>query len=175
MKIVLIGYMGAGKTTLGKALAQQTGLRFYDLDWYIEEKSGTTISQIFKQEGEAAFREKERQALHEVIETEDIVLAVGGGTPCFYDNIDFMNQQACTIYLKATPETLKAHIRMGESKRPLVDGKTDEELIAYIEESLKVREPYYLQARHVVEIATITRQEQIEQYIREIELRVKKR
>lgn len=168
MKIVLIGYMGAGKTTLGKTLAKRMGLRFYDLDWYIEEKSGSTISQIFAQEGEAAFREKERQALHEVIETDNIVLAVGGGTPCFYDNIDFMNQHACTIYLKATPETLKAHIRMGGSKRPLVDGKTDEELIAYIKESLKGREPYYQQAQHVVEIDTITRQEQIDHYVEEL-------
>jgi shikimate kinase len=112
MKVILIGYMGAGKTTLGKALAQEMGLRFFDLDWYIEEQNDTTISEIFAQEGEAGFREKERQALHEVIQKDDIVLAVGGGTPCFYDNIDFMNQQARTIYLKATPETLKAHIRM---------------------------------------------------------------
>jgi len=173
MKVILIGYMGAGKTTLGKALAQEMGLRFFDLDWYIEEQNDTTISEIFAQEGEAGFREKERQALHEVIQKDDIVLAVGGGTPCFYDNIDFMNQQARTIYLKATPETLKAHIRMGGSKRPLVDGKTDEELIAYITESLKKREPYYLQAQHVVEIDTITREEQIEQYVKEIEGRVK--
>ena len=168
MKVVLIGYMGAGKTTLGKALAQEMGLRFFDLDWYIEEQNDTTISEIFAQEGEAGFREKERQALHEVIQKDDIVLAVGGGTPCFYDNIDFMNQQARTIYLKATPETLKAHIRMGGSKRPLVDGKTDEELIAYITESLKKREPYYLQAQHVVEIDTITREEQIDDYVKKI-------
>lgn len=173
MKIILIGYMGAGKTTLGKVLAKQMGLRFCDLDWYIEEKSGTTISQIFKQEGEAIFRKKEQQALHEVIGTDDIVLAVGGGTPCFYDNIDFMNQQAHTVYLKATSETLKAHIKMGGAKRPLVDGKTDEELTRYIEESLKGREPYYLKAQHVLEIDTITQQEQIDQYVKEIELRAK--
>ena len=166
MKVILIGYMGAGKTTIGKALAQQMGLNFCDLDWYIEEQNGTTISQIFAQEGEVAFREKERQALHEVIQQDDIVLAVGGGTPCFYDNIDFMNQQAHTIYLKAMPETLKAHIRMGASKRPLVDGKTDEELTEFITSSLKKREPYYQKATDTVTIKTITRQEQIDQYVK---------
>ena len=173
MKIVLIGYMGAGKTTLGKALAQNMGLQFYDLDWWIEEKAGCTIAQIFAQQGEDAFREMERQALHEVIEKDDIVLSVGGGTPCFFDNIDYMNRQANTVYLNASVETLKAHIRMGGSKRPLVDGKSDEELIEYITASLQKREPYYRQATYQVQIATITREEQIDGYVEEIQRRVK--
>ena len=124
MRVILIGYMGAGKTTFGKALAQQMDMTFCDLDWYIEEQNRTTISQIFKNEGETAFREKEREALHKVMQQDNLILAVGGGTPCFYDNIDFMNQKAHTIYLSATPETLKAHIRMGGSKAPmLISGK----------------------------------------------------
>ena len=173
MKIVLIGYMGAGKTTLGKALAQHMGLQFYDLDWWIEEKAGCTIAQIFAQQGEDAFREMERQALHEVIEKDDIVLSVGGGTPCFFDNIDYMNRQANTVYLNASVETLKAHIRMGGSKRPLVDGKSDGELTEYITASLQKREPYYRQATYQVQIATITREEQIDGYVEEIQRRVK--
>ena len=173
MKIVLIGYMGAGKTTLGKALAQNMGLQFYDLDWWIEEKAGCTIAQIFAQQGEDAFREMERQALHEVIEKDDIVLSVGGGTPCFFDNIDYMNRQANTVYLNASVETLKAHIRMGGSKRPLVDGKSDEELTEYITASLQKREPYYRQATYQVQIATITREEQIDGYVEKIQRRVK--
>ena len=168
VRIVLIGYMGAGKTTLGKALAQSMGLQFYDLDWWIEEKSGCTITQIFAQQGEDAFREIERQALHEVMEKDDIVLSVGGGTPCFFDNIDYMNHQAHTIYLNASVETLKTHIRMGGSKRPLVDGKSDEELTEYITASLQKREIYYRQATFQVQIATITREEQIDNYVKEI-------
>ncbi|MBR3477948.1 MAG: shikimate kinase [Bacteroidaceae bacterium] len=172
MKIALIGYMGAGKTTLGKALARQMGLQFYDLDWWIEEKAGCTIAQIFAQQGEDAFREMERQALHEVMQKDDIVLSVGGGTPCFFDNIDYMNSQANTVYLNASVETLKAHIRMGGSKRPLVDGKSDEELTAYITTSLQKRESYYRQATYQVQIATITREEQIENYVEEIQRRI---
>jgi len=172
MKIALIGYMGAGKTTLGKALAQSMGFQFYDLDWWIEEKVGCTIAEIFAQQGEEAFREIERLALHEVLEKDNVVLSVGGGTPCFFDNIDYMNRNACTVYLNASVETLKAHIRMGGSKRPLVDGKSDEELTDYITTSLEKREPYYRQATYQVQIATITQQEQIDQYVKEIALKV---
>ena len=168
MRVVLIGYMGAGKTTLGKALAQLMGLKFYDLDWWIEEKAGNTITKIFAQQGEDAFREMERQALHEVLEKDNIVLSVGGGTPGFFDNIDYMNHQANTIYLNASVDTLKAHIRMGGSKRPLVDGKNDEELTGYIKASLQKREAFYQQATYQVRIATITREEQIDQYVKEI-------
>lgn len=165
MRVILIGYMGAGKTTFGKALAQQMDMTFCDLDWYIEEQNRTTISQIFKNEGETAFREKEREALHKVMQQDNLILAVGGGTPCFYDNIDFMNQHAHTIYLSATPETLKAHIRMGGSKRPLVDGKTDEELTEFITTSLKKRESYYQKAADTITIPTITRQEEIDECV----------
>ena len=168
MKIVLIGYMGAGKTTLGKALAQHMGFQFYDLDGWIEEKAGCTIAEIFAQQGEDAFREMERQALHEVMEKDDIVLSVGGGTPCFFDNIDYMNHEAKTVYLNASVDTLKAHIRMGGSKRPLVDGKSDEELTEYITASLQKREAFYRQATYQVRIATITREEQIDQYVKKI-------
>ena len=86
-RIFLIGYMGVGKTTLGKALADRTGLSFIDLDLFIEGRYRKTIRQIFEAEGEEAFREIERKALHEVAEFEDIVLSTGGGTPCFFDNM----------------------------------------------------------------------------------------
>ena len=106
------------------------------------------------------------------MQKDDIVLSVGGGTPCFFDNIDYMNSQANTVYLNASVETLKAHIRMGGSKRPLVDGKSDEELTAYITTSLQKRESYYRQATYQVQIATITREEQIENYVEEIQRRI---
>ena len=125
-RIILIGYMGAGKTTLGKALAQELNLQFYDLDWYIEERYHKTIAQIFAERGEYGFREIERNMLHETAEFENIVLSCGGGTPCFFDNMAYMNRQAKTVYLKATPEILTQHLRMSKTERPLLKGKNDE-------------------------------------------------
>ena len=117
-RIFLIGYMGVGKTTLGKALADRTGLSFIDLDLFIEGRYRKTIRQIFEAEGEEAFREIERKALHEVAEFEDIILSTGGGTPCFFDNMTYMNRVGTTVYLKASPEALTRppHLRRGASR-----------------------------------------------------------
>lgn len=144
--------MGAGKTTVGKALARELGLMFYDLDWYIETRMHTTVSEIFHTRGEAAFRDIEREMLHEVAEFEDVIISCGGGTPCHFDNMEYMNAQGDTVYLKAAPEVLRRHLRMGKGKRPLIEGKDDDELITYIRESLAVREPYYSKARHTIDV-----------------------
>ena len=98
-RIFLIGYMGAGKTTLGKAFARAMGLAFVDLDWYIEERFHKTIRQIFSERGEDGFRELEKRMLHEAGDFEDVVISVGGGTPCFFDNMDYMNQTGETVFL----------------------------------------------------------------------------
>ena len=103
-RIILIGYMGAGKTTVGKALAKALGLPFYDLDWYIETRMRRTVKQIFDESGEEGFRRIEHNMLHEVAEFENVVVSCGGGTPCFYDNIDYMNAQAQVVYLKAAAQ-----------------------------------------------------------------------
>lgn len=172
--IILVGYMGAGKTTLGKALATSMGREFHDLDWLIEEQTGMTIPQIFAKQGEDGFRQIERQTLMNAVGRNGMVLAVGGGTPCFFDNIDVMNSHARTVYLQASPETLMAHIRMGSSKRPLVDGKTDSELLDYIEHSLKAREPFYNRTNYKVAIGTITDNKQIDEYVDKIKDILKK-
>ena len=143
----MIGYMGAGKTTLGKILARSLNLEFIDLDWYIENRFRQSVSQLFATRGEEGFRKIEQNMLHEVAEFEDVVISAGGGTPCFFDNMEYMNQQGVTVYLKATPETLRTHLRMGKQKRPLSAQKNDEELDAFIRESLDKRESYYNQAR----------------------------
>ena len=114
-RIFLIGYMGAGKTTLGKAFARAMGLTFVDLDWYIEERFHKTVGQIFAERGEEGFRELEKRMLHEAAEFEDVVISTGGGTPCFLDNMEYMNRQGMTLYLKASPEVLAAHLRMGRT------------------------------------------------------------
>lgn len=147
--------MGAGKTTLGKMLARELKLDFIDLDWYIENRFHQTVSQLFATRGEEGFRQIERNMLHEVAEFEDVVISAGGGTPCFFDNMEYMNAQGLTIYLKASPETLRAHLRMGKQKRPLIAQKNDEELDAFIRDSLDKREPYYNQARQILDIGLL--------------------
>ena len=97
--IVLIGYMGSGKTTVGRQLALALGRTFYDLDWYIEMRYHRSVAQLFAERGEDGFRELERNMLHEAAEFEDIVLSCGGGTPCFFDNMEYMNQAGETVFL----------------------------------------------------------------------------
>lgn len=166
--IVLIGYMGAGKTTLGRALSQSLQVDFIDLDWWIENRFHKKIPDIFAEKGEAAFREVERKMLHEVAEFENIVLSCGGGTPCFGDNMEYMNSVAETVYLRATPKVLQTHLGMGKSIRPLIQGKTPDELHDFIIQSLKEREPYYLQAKHILDINVIRTKEHIQEYVRQI-------
>ncbi len=160
--------MGAGKTTLGRHLARKLQLDFYDLDWYVEHRYRMKIPKIFEERGESGFREIERNMLHEVAEFEDIVLSCGGGTPCFFDNMDYMNSQAETFYLKAEPAVLKAHLLMGKSVRPLIQGKTPDQLLDFINTSLAQREAYYNQARHIININVIHTEEQIDEYVRQI-------
>ena len=151
-RIILIGYMGAGKTTVGKALAKELRMPFYDLDWYIESRMHKTVKAIFEERGEAGFRKIEHNMLHEVAEFEDIIISCGGGTPCFFDNIDYMNRQGETVYLKATPEVLYGHLKMGKTIRPLLLNKTADEVQVFIREQLAQREPYYSKAKHVLDV-----------------------
>ena len=136
-RIILIGYMGAGKTTIGKALSKELGIIFYDLDWYIENRMRKTVSQIFAERGEEGFRKIEYNMLHEVAEFEDVIISCGGGTPCFFDNMDYLNQQGQVVYLKAEPEVLYKHLLMAKVERPLIKGKSPEELQQFIAEQLK--------------------------------------
>ena len=160
-RIILIGYMGSGKTTVGKALSKETGMMFYDLDWYIESRMRKTVSQIFAEKGEEGFRKIEYNMLHEVAEFEDVIISCGGGTPCFFDNMDYLNQQGDVIYLKATPETLYKHLLMAKVERPLLKDKTPEELIAYITEHLKEREPFYEKAHHTLDVNVLDNYDKI--------------
>ena len=151
-RIILIGYMGAGKTTVGKALAAELGLRFYDLDWYIESRMRKTVAQLFAELGEEGFRRIERNMLHEVAEFEGVLISCGGGTPCFYDNMQYINQQGLTLYLKASPEVLYKHLKMGKSVRPLLLNKTPEEVQRFISEQLKAREQFYTRAQFTLDV-----------------------
>jgi shikimate kinase len=160
-RIILIGYMGSGKTTIGRALSKETGMMFYDLDWYIENRMRKTIAQIFAERGEEGFRKTEHNMLHEVAEFEDVIISCGGGTPCFFDNMDYLNQQGDVVWLKATPEVLYRHLLMGKGERPLLKGKTPEELIDYITRHLAEREPFYSQARHILDVSLMDSNDKI--------------
>ena len=160
-RIILIGYMGAGKTTVGKALAKELRMPFYDLDWYIESRMHKTVKAIFDERGEAGFRKIEHNMLHEVAEFEDIIISCGGGTPCFFDNIDYMNRQGETVYLKAMPEVLYGHLKMGKTIRPLLLNKTADEVQVFIREQLAQREPYYSKAKYVLDVNLLDDYEKI--------------
>jgi len=167
-RIILIGYMGAGKTTVGKALARELGLPFYDLDWYIESRRHKTVQQLFAEQGEEAFRKIEKALLHELAEFEDVVISCGGGTPCFFDNIDYMNQQGQVVYLKATPEVLYRHLSMARVERPLLKGKSSEELMAHITAQLAQREPFYSKARYKLDVSLLDNYEKIQTTISQL-------
>lgn len=147
-RIFLIGYMGAGKTTLGKAFARATGLSFVDLDWYIEERMHQSVRELFTERGEAGFRELERKMLHEAGEFENVVVSAGGGTPCFFDNLDYMNRAGETVFLDASIEVLFRRLKVAKRQRPLLAEKTDDELRRFIIEALAQRRPFYEQAKH---------------------------
>ncbi len=165
---ILIGYMCVGKTTIGRELAKQTGRMFYDLDWYIEERFRKKIPLIFEEEGEERFRDMERRMLHEVAEFEDIVLSCGGGTPCFFDNMEYMNSVAHTFYLRATAETLQTHIRMSRGRRPLLEGKSPEELDQFIKQQLAERSLFYEQAQHIIDVDVLSNEEKVEAIVAKI-------
>lgn len=145
-RIFLIGYMGAGKTTVGKDLAKLMGLSFIDLDCYIEGRYHKTVGQIFAEKGEEAFRDIERRMLHEVAMFENVLISTGGGAPCFFDNMEFMNEMGTTVYLKVSVEELAKRLEVCKSTRPVLKGRSGDELVAFIAESLKKRTPHYMQA-----------------------------
>lgn len=162
LRIILIGYMGSGKTTIGRALSKELNIPFYDLDWYIESRMRKTVKQIFDEKGENGFRKIEQSMLHEVAEFENVILSCGGGTPCFFDNMDYMNAQGETVYLKATPDVLYGHLKMGKSVRPLLLDKTPEEVSLFVRKQLQEREPFYTKAKHTLDVSLMDNYEKIQ-------------
>jgi shikimate kinase len=140
--------MGSGKTTLGQKLAKHAGLQFIDMDHYIEKRNCKTVPQLFATEGEAGFRQKEQKALHEISEINNVVIATGGGAPCFFDNMDVMNRTGKTLYLDIDPEILAERLMKSKTDRPLIKGKTCTELVSFIDDTLKEREAYYSRAQY---------------------------
>lgn len=144
--IFLIGFMGSGKSTLGRLVSQATGIDFIDLDNYIESRFSKSISDIFAERGEAGFRDIERRMLHEVADMENVLVACGGGTPCFFDNMDVMNEKGTTVWLSASDVVLHSRLMRGRHKRPLIASLDAEGLTRFIAEALEKRNPFYSKA-----------------------------
>lgn len=148
--LVLVGFMGAGKSTLGQELADTLQIQFVDSDQGIEMQQGKSISDLFDQLGEKRFRELEANFIREMDTTKKMVIAVGGGLPIFHENMDYLNAHGTTIYLKHETNELYQRLINDRLKRPLLAQLSEQELFAYIEENKPMRAPYYNQAKHVL-------------------------
>lgn len=161
MRIYLIGYMGSGKTSLGRIVAKRLGLSFVDIDHVIESKHCQSVAQLFAQKGEKAFRNIEQHVLHEVSAYENVLIATGGGTPCFFDNMSYMKQTGTTLYLDLTPKELTERLlQTNLQRRPLIADLSPIELETYIEKNLSSRRPFYQQA--TLSVGNGTDQEMVE-------------
>jgi len=153
MKIFMIGMPGSGKTFLGEELSILLDLPYFDLDDGIERESGISISEMFSTRGEKYFRTIESKLLRSIPGmTEHFVLSTGGGTPCFFDNMNFMNEEGKTVFLNVPVKTLyKRLIKSGQNERPLLRDRPEEDLLAYLEEQFELRINFYLKAGLVLE------------------------
>ena len=147
MRLYLIGYMYSGKTTIGHKLAVQMGYRWLDLDQMLETTFHTTIPIFFKRYGEDAFRKIEQKLLHSTADLDDVVISTGGGTPCYFDNIQWMNLHGKTIYFDVSVDTLLRRAAQSKKPRPILTGMTDDERSQFIQQQLDQRLPLYQKAQ----------------------------
>lgn len=159
--------MGCGKSTMGRAVSQLTGFSFIDLDNYIEGRYRLSVKEIFAERGEAGFRDVERRMLQEVADFEDVIVACGGGTPCFFDNMEYMNDRGTTVFLNTPIERLHSRLMRGRYKRPLIADKNDEELMVFIKEALAKRMEHYKKAQIEFSSERLENKSEIENTARE--------
>ncbi len=158
MLIFLIGYMGCGKSTIGRKLNQQLGWRVVDTDKIIEQNEGCTIAQIFESKGEEYFREAERGVVESLSqESEDCIVSTGGGLPIWGDNMSMLNNVGVTVYINRTAENIASRLSAnGRYKRPKLRGLNDEELVAFMSENISQREATYKQAKLVIDAVPLS-------------------
>jgi shikimate kinase len=148
MRYFLLGFMGSGKTFWANEWGNSFGIPVFDLDATIEASEHKSISDLFKEKGEDAFRKMEKKILHSFFAKDNFILSCGGGTPCFYDNIKQMNKNGVTIYLKSTPQQLASRLKTEKDSRPLIKDVPDEMLEQFISQKLSNREPWYNMAMY---------------------------
>lgn len=150
-RIFLIGFMGTGKTTMGSRLARKIGYEFVDMDQIIEETARMTIPEIFSEHGEEIFRKWEHNILQELCQRENVVIATGGGAPCHGEMMSIMNNNGITVYINLSPPALKDRLMKSKTKRPLISGKSEQELLEFIKSKLEEREVFYMQATFIID------------------------
>jgi shikimate kinase len=165
MKIFLIGFMGSGKTHWGRLLSEKLGIRFFDLDEQVVEQAGKPITEIFAVDGEEQFRMMEKDILHIITESHDsFVMACGGGSPCYFNNIEYMNQAGTSVWINTPLNTIFSRLIAEKDKRPLIKSLPDDQLKNFISKKFADRKIYYEQADVVVDDEPL----QIEQLIQKI-------
>ncbi|MFC0877796.1 shikimate kinase [Saccharicrinis sp. FJH2] len=150
IRVYLIGFMASGKSYLSRVLSAEMKLPLIDMDKYIEEKNFMSVPEIFSTYGEDEFRKREQKALEELSNIEDVIIATGGGAPCFFNNMDVMNETGATLYIKVPEEVIVERLINSKHKRPLADGKSRGELIDFVSHKIAEREPYYSQAKAII-------------------------
>ena len=162
--LFLVGYMGCGKSTLGRKLARRLGVDFVDTDALVEEREGASVADVFRYEGEERFRQAERRVLDEVIAGNPfVVVSTGGGLPTWSDNMARMNDAGHTVYLRRSAEQIARRLSpYGRRKRPRLQGLNDEELVAFMERDMAAREPFYAQATLIVDCDWLSDEEVVE-------------
>lgn len=157
MRVFLIGFMGCGKTHWGKLLSDKLNLPFFDLDQKIEEHEGKKITEIFEKEGEEYFRLLEKDVLHLITEShESFVMATGGGTPCFYNSIDYLKKQGTVVWINCSTECLTSRLQKVKDQRPLIRHIPDKELKSYIIKKYSGRKIFYQQANVILPEENLT-------------------
>ncbi|RYY62074.1 MAG: shikimate kinase [Chitinophagaceae bacterium] len=165
MKIYLNGFMGAGKTHWGRLVSQRLSIPFFDLDEQIVNAEGKSVNAIFEAEGEEVFRMKEKEVLHLITESHDsFIMACGGGSPCYFNNIEFMNDRGVTVWINTPQSTLFSRLVKERDHRPLLRNLDDDQLKAFIHKKFSDRKIYYQQCRIMVDDEGIT----IEKFIEKI-------
>ena len=168
MKVFLIGFMGCGKTHWGKLLSEKLKIPFFDLDSKIAEQEDQSIAEIFEQKGEEYFRLMERDVLQLITESHDsFIMATGGGTPCFYNNIDYLKKKGLVVWLNCATNTLHARLKKEKTSRPLISEKGDDELREFIVRKYSSRKIYYQQANLILQDEQITLEELVRRIFKE--------
>lgn len=170
--LFLVGYMGCGKSTLGRKLARRLGMAFVDTDHLLEQQEGAAVADIFRYEGEERFREAERDVLERVIAAgADTVVSTGGGLPVWRDNMARMNQAGVTVYLQRSPDGIASRLTpFGRRKRPRLRGLSDAELVAFMTRDMADREPFYMQARYTVDCTAMSDEQAVDEIIYRLEI-----
>ncbi len=168
MILFLVGYMGCGKSTIGRTVAKRLGVEFVDMDRRIEERAAMSVAEVFASRGEAAFRQMERAMLEELTGGEgDRIVATGGGVPVHGDNMEVMNRAGLTVYFKMAPRGLVQRLKPGQERRPLLRGMDERELLRFVEHNLAQRAPFYERARMTIDCNGVS-DEYIARHIEEL-------